>query len=300
MNQKIAEKSIGNQGTGNSICPLLKIKHLPIYSQKFIQETIESTELVLGPSCIEGVILFGSLSYGKITKMSDVDLLIIVSDAISLARIRRLHQILHAIEVKHNLATEIETRSDRLQHIIESKTGMYCSHFICRLEDWKQNNFARILSLNKTFVWLLAPSKIVLDSLKHGATIVYGNGNVAINYSQYSYSHLQILKSLILTLVMAFGTILLLPINKKYHKYLLEAYKWSLRANYFYLFHRTNRLSEILSFFGRMGLSNYYLKWFNFCRITSGFHIRFTLQMPFRIMKMHLLSMRLKKIINLL
>ncbi len=300
MKQEEAKKSIGNQRSDNSISPLLKIEHLPINSQKFIKEIVEATELVLGPSCIDGVILFGSLSYGKITKMSDVDLLIIVSNAISLARIRRLHQILHAIEVKHNLAADIETRSDRLQHIIESKTGMYCSHFICRREDWEQNRFARILSLNKTFVWLLAPSKIVLDSLKHGASIIYGDGDIAINYSQNYYSHLQILKSLLLTLIMAFGTIILLPIDKKYHKYLLEAYKWSLRANYFYLFHRTNRLTEILSFFGAMGISNHYLKWFHYCRVTSGFHIRFTLQMPFRIMKMHLLSMRLKRIINLL
>ncbi|MHA1520334.1 MAG: nucleotidyltransferase domain-containing protein [Promethearchaeota archaeon] len=293
---------IGNiNGKSNfSITPLLKIEHLPIHSQRFIKDLVNATELVLGSSMVEGVILFGSLSYGKITKMSDVDLLIIISNTISLARIRRLHQILHAIEVKHNLASEIETRGDKLQYLLESKTGMYCSHFICRREDWDLGHFARILSLNKTFARLLAPGKIVLDSLKHGASIIYGYGDITLNFSQNYYSHLQILKSLVMTLLLAFGTIFLLPIDKKFHKYLLESYKWSLRANYFYLFHRTNQLSEIISFFASMGLSNHYLKWFYYCRITSGFHIRFTLQMPFQIMKLHLLSMRLKRIINLL
>ena len=285
-----------------SVVPFLKIDHLPNFAQKYITNIIESSESVLGSSSIEGVVLFGSLSYGKSTKISDVDLLIIVSNAISLARIRRLHQILFAIEVKHNLATKIETRIDRLQHIIERKTGMYCSHFICRREDWELNRFARILSLNKTFAWLLAPSKIVLDSLKRGASIIYGTGDIRIYYSHnsYAYSTIQMLKSLVMTMLLAFGAIVMLPFDKKFNKYILESYKWSLNASYFFLFHRTNRLTEILRFFRSMGLSNYYLKWFYHCRITSGYHIRFTLQMPFQIMKLHLLSMRLKRIINLL
>ena len=299
MKQQNSER---NQIHTNSIVPFLKIGHLPVFAQKYITNIIESSESVLGSSSIEGVVLFGSLSYGASTKMSDVDLLIIVSNAISFARISRLHQILFAVAVKHNLAAKIETRFDRLQHILERKTGMYCSHFICRREDWELNRFARILSLNKTFAWLLAPSKIVLDSLKRGATVIYGAGEIRIHYSHnsYSYSSIQILKSLVMTLLLAYGAIFMLPFDKKFNKYILESYKWSLRASYFFLFHRTNRLPEILRFFRSMGLSNYYLKWFYHCRNTSGYHIRFTLQMPFQIMKLHVLSMRLKRIINLL
>lgn len=274
------------------------IAHLPTLTQEYIEEVVFLCEKKLGQNSIDAVVLFGSLSYGTTTASSDVDLLIIVSNRISVRKIRKIQPLLHGIEIKYGLSHHPYNMRDRVLDIVEKKTGMFCSHFICRREDWDHNRFANILSLNETFVWLLAPDKIVLDSLKHGATVIYGS--VPLNFSQESYSIFQILKSLFMTLLLAYGAIVILPFNRKFSKYLLEAYKWSLRASYFYLFHRTNSLTNIVSFFECMGLSNYYLKWFNYYRVKSGYHIRFFLELPFQIMKLHLLSVSLKRIIKLL
>lgn len=225
---------------------------------------------------------------------SDVDLLIIVSNNIPFHRIKKIHHLLQTFELKHGYILPPSNLIERILQVVERRTGMFCSHFICREEDWVTERFDKILSVNRAAAWLLAPEQIVLDSLKKGARVLYGDVDLSVRTEQYSL--LQMLKSLAMTLVLSYGAILVIPFQQKFSKYLIEAYKWALRASFFYIFQRVTKLSEICDYFMQHGLSQTYIQMFRFYRKKSysGYHIRFCLQVPFEIMKLHRLAFQIK------
>ncbi|MCF2140872.1 MAG: nucleotidyltransferase domain-containing protein [Candidatus Lokiarchaeota archaeon] len=281
--------------TNNLLSKNNKILKLPKDAQKYIFEVVSTVSHYLGKDSIKSIVLFGSLSYGTITNNSDVDLLLVVSNKVSFRKIRKIHHILQTIEIKHNYLSYPKNLIERILRVVERKTGMFCSHFICREDDWQNDKFARILSVNRTISRFLAPDKIVLDSLKKGATVLYGQLDLSMDETPYSY--LQILKSLLMTLFLAYGAILIIPFDRKFNKYILEAYKWALRASFFYLFQKTAKLTEICNYFTSHGFSKHYMSLFNFYRrqTYSGFHVRFCLRVPFEIMKLHTMALKLQK-----
>jgi len=273
---------------------LLNINFLPIHAQIYVKEVISAVTSYLGAYAIKGVMLFGSLAIGGSTPNSDIDLLIVVSNSIPFRRIKKVHQLLQTIEIKYGYILPSSNLIERILQVVERRTGMFCSHFICREDDWKNERFHKILSVNRAVAWLLAPDQIVLDSLKQGAKLLYGEIDLSIKHDHYS--NIQIFKSLAMTLILSYGAIALIPFHKKFSKYLIEAYKWALRASFFYLFQKSTPLSEICEYFITKGLSKNYIHLFRFYRIRtySGFHVRFLFQVPFEILKLHRLAYQLK------
>jgi predicted nucleotidyltransferase len=282
-----------------SVVVNLQISHLPIKIQDYIREIVGTTEVLLGRDSISAVLLFGSAVYSlnQFDKISDVDLMIIVKNSISNHKIKEIRPILTGIVIKHRYRNYSKNWHARMLHIIERSTGMFCSFFISTESNWKDSKFAKIFSTNPILTNLLAPNKIVLDSMRAGTTILYNANTEIINIepNQKSYPITQILKSLLLNLMMSLGTLFILFFNKSYIKYMLESIKWSIRSCDFYLNREINPLSEIVRNYTKLGIEESFLQRFLELRKNPERDLIFCLKVPYNIIKIHLITLKFKK-----
>lgn len=282
-----------------SVVVNLQISHLPTKIQAYIREIVGTTEALLGRDSISAVLLFGSAVYSlnQFDKISDVDLLVIVKNSISNHKIKEIRPILTGIVIKHRYRNFSRNWHARMLHIVEKSTGMFCSFFISTEKNWKDSKFAKIFSTNPILTNLLAPNKIVLDSMRAGTTVLYNANTEIIDLKpiQKSYSITQILKSLLLNLMMSLGTLFILFFNKNYVKYMLESIKWSIKSCDFYLNLEINPLSEIVRNYIKIGIEEDFLQKFLDLRKNPTQDLFFCLKVPLNVIKIHLITLKFKK-----
>ncbi len=273
-----------------SIISELSIKNLTERHQNYLKELVGTAEALLGRKLIDAVILFGSVSHDLPTPMSDIDVLIVTNNSILPKTIKACEPVLTTIEIKHDFAEYSDHLISHVVSIVNRSTGMFCSHFICRHQDWDDKNFAKIFSTSSGLTKMLAPNKIVLDSMRAGASLIYGNANIVNHQSRIS--HRQLIKSMMMNLILWTGAIILLPWNRKFMKYFLEAYKWSLRSCSYTLFRYLRPLCTILSNYERIGETGQFVNRFRILRQNPRMDVGFALSVPFHIIKMHGIAMR--------
>jgi len=279
-----------------SVANNIPTDNLSYNQHRYIREIVGTVETLMGKGSVHAVVLFGSLSYGDFSPLSDVDLLLILDNMVPHSQIRKIDPILKTIEIKYGWAAFPHRFDEKIIHVIERNTGMFCSHFICRHEDWVNRRFSKIFATTRWITKLLAPNEIVLNSMKMGAKILYGDLDLSVIPA--ALSSIQLLKSVFMNLMIGFGSFLLLPLRKKNIKYLVEAYKWSLRAAYCYVFHKVAPIKTMIPFFKRSKISDDYLNDFMALREELTFNIRFCLLLPFQIIKVHLIAVQCGHFLN--
>lgn len=278
-----------------SVIEKLRISHLSLKIQNYIKEVVGTTEALLGKDSIHAVMLFGSVPNGETTKLSDVDLIILTKNLVSNRKLKEIKPFLIRIVIKHKYLNYNPSWDAKILHAIERRTGMFCSIFVTNLEAWENKKFSSIFSTSKILTQIIAPNKIVLDSMKAGSTILYNADEIDLQPSESEYSFFQIIKSLILNLLMSLGTLFLLVINKKYVKYMLESIKWSIRCCDFYRTRKTRPLSKIILEFHKLGVSRDFLQKFLYLRNYPTQDLLFSLKVPYNIIKIHLKTLKYHK-----
>jgi predicted nucleotidyltransferase len=263
---------------------------------RYIQEIVGTAECFLGYNSIHSVILFGSIAHRQTARVSDVDLLIIVNNSISRTSIKKVKPILDAIEIKHEFGRYAEKWYSSILRVVEKTTGMFCSHFVCRLEDWDNENFARIFSTNRPLTYLLAPDEIVLGSMKSGAVLLAGDAD--LSNKRRVYPRKQLIKSLFMNLSISIGALVIMPLNPRNMKYVLEGYKWSLQSAYFFLRGTTISLRHIIKFFVKLGASPAYNRQFLAYRQNLLVDSVFVVKTFFQINKIYHIAMKQNKVKN--
>jgi predicted nucleotidyltransferase len=253
-------------------------------------ELAGTTEAFFGKDTIKAIVLFGSVAHGDFNKISDVDILLILHDSVPRSRIYQVEPLLKALEYKYQLAEYPSSWHMRINATIEKSTGMYCSHFVCRESDWTHQNFARIFNINRLLALILAPNRLVLDSLAHGSKILYGTIQFPPPLSRYPSQ--QILKSLSVSLILAIGGFLILPFRSTYIKYLLESYKWALRSCYYFLFHRSSSIKAVAATFHNFGISKEFLQRFLNLRNHPDKDPRFFFALFYELIHIHIITLQ--------
>lgn len=276
------------------VCSEIKLSGISSHKMNYIYELVGTIEAIFGHGTIKAVFLFGSYSYDNPTSVSDIDLLIIVSNSIAPLQIRKIEPVLEAIELKHNFKGVSKRWDAKIVSRINRSTGMFSSHFICRQQAWDSNNFANIFGTSKFFTKWLAPSRIVLDSVKSGVTPLFGRNFIYNSSMPSQYSKREIIKSLIMCLLLTMGATCILPFDKSYMKYVLEAFKWGLRSCTFYLFRQSQPLNQILGNYSEyQNVQNYqntkmkYLPRFQELRRNLELDLKFALRTPWELLKLH-------------
>ena len=285
-------RSVGMHSTVDQ----LNLDHFRDYEANYIRDIVTLTEKKLGPAIIKAVIIFGSVAQQQTCHISDVDLLLIVDDQVPSKNIRSLIGYLRTIEIKHGFAQYPDNIFSTILNIVESTTGMFRSFFIARESDWFKGSFASIFGTSRFFTKILAPDQIVLNSVICGSRVIFGDPKyISI---RFPISVFQLIKSIMMDLTVSIGTLVILPLNPKNMKYVLEAFKWALRSGFFYLFEKTEKLILIQQFFLKIGFSKRLLDKLNAYRTKLKMDIGFALSIPYQIVNVHNLALKYKKILE--
>jgi len=220
---------------------------LPARIQTYIEALVQtcSQERAL----LVSVVLFGSAAKGGFAAdVSDVDVIIVVSDDASRAERLRLGERVARLETIHGLRPGTTDAPGRLRKRIERAVGHGISCFVCTRHDLMSGNVARVLDLRS---WE-APfvDRIVFASIVASAVTVWGVDllpRVPVPFVR----RLDVFKALFGFSSQVLLSAVTFPVLPDATKYAMGALKHSLHSCFFCYHQRTTTLEDEVAFFNR-------------------------------------------------
>ena len=235
-----------------STCDTASGAQLPARVQTYIEALVQTCAKDLTP--LVSVVLFGSAAKGSFSRnVSDVDVIIIVSDDLSGAKKSRLGEDVARLEILHELRPVTTHSPGSIRARIERAVGHGISCFVCTRSDLISGDVARVLDLRP---WE-APfvDRIIFASIVASAVTVWGE-DLLPRVTVPSVRRRDVFKALF-----GFSSHLLLsavtfPVLPDATKYAMGALKHSLHSCFFCYHQRTTTLEDEVAFFNqRLGAS---------------------------------------------
>lgn len=193
------------------------------------------------------VILFGSHAIKQNTKISDIDLLIVMKDTVDSKTMRKIARNLNWLKFTVGI-TKPAKGPMRILRAIEAKTGISVCYFLCYRQDLIEWRFSQVFSVNQLLSRLLAPGELVrLGIQTHGITLVGEDLLTKIAPREIGAS--QLAKSCLMNIIQAIGALLIAPVSSRATFYSIEAMKWSLFSGYAYMTGKGAAITEIVQYF---------------------------------------------------
>ncbi len=225
---------------------------LPALVQTYIEALVQTCAQDLVP--LVSVVLFGSSAKGGFSwGVSDVDVIIVVSDHASRSTRRRLAEEVTRLETLHDLRPPTIHSPGGLQVRIERAVGHGFSCFVCTRSDLLSGHVARVLDLSD---WE-APfvDRIVFASIVASAMTVWGE-DLLPQVSVPSVRRLDVFKALFGFTNQVLLSAVTFPVLPDATKYAMGALKHSLHSCFFCYHQRTTTLDgEVAFFHQRLGVS---------------------------------------------
>jgi len=260
--------------------------NIPQKADKYLNTIVPFLHKELGDD-LRSIIIFGSIVKGYCTKESDADILIVVSDRLPKKKIKYLHRVLTAFEIKYGYLKPKKNIIQSILYCVDKSTGMFISHFICKEKDFLKGKFSKIFSVNKIMAALLAPNDIVYGSVLGRAHTLYGE-NLVKNAKLPNVSVFQLLKSAVMNLLTSIGGLITVPFDKRATLYEMESFKWSLLASYYYVHNDCPNIVTIIEYFKKIKVCPKALKTWIGLRKKYQEHLKFSLIVPLNVLKIHL------------
>jgi nucleotidyltransferase-like protein len=195
------------------------------------------------------VVLFGSAANGGFSgDVSDVDVIIVVSDDASRAERRRLGEVVARLETFHELRAATTHSAGGLQARIERAVGHGLSCFVCTRSDLLSGDVARVLDLRP---WE-APfvDRIIFTGIVASAMTVWGE-DLLPRVPVPSVRRLDVFKALFGFSCQVLLSAVTFPVLPDATKYAMGALKHSLHSCFFCYHRRTTTLEDEVAFFNR-------------------------------------------------
>jgi predicted nucleotidyltransferase len=126
-----------------------------------------------GESTLVSVILFGSTATGGFSgAVSDVDLILVLTDGASADERRRLRGEVERLEILHGLREARSRPPGALETLVDRLTANGCSFFVCTRGDLLSGSVARILDLR--LAQAVFVDRVVIPSIFSSAVTVWG------------------------------------------------------------------------------------------------------------------------------
>jgi predicted nucleotidyltransferase len=223
---------------------------LPARVQTYIEALVRACAQDRAPSV--SVILFGSAAKGGFSAdISDIDVIIVVSDDVSRAKKLRLSDDIARLEILHELRPATIRSSIRAR--VERAVGHGISCFVCRRSDLLSGDVARVLDLRS---WEAAfVDRIVFASIVASAMTVWGEDLVP-QVPIPPVRRLDVFKALFGLSSQVLLSAMVFPVLPDATKYAMGALKHSLHSCFFCYQQRTTTLEDEVAFFSsRLGES---------------------------------------------
>jgi hypothetical protein len=276
-------------------------KCLDTKPKKYIADVVTLLDKKIGLENIKIISLFGSqISSKERCTISDCDLLIIVENSISNKILREIEPFLLALEIKHNYRANHSNLLKSILNTIQLSTGMFVSHFLTKEKYCKETNFYKMFKLSELLSFLIAPRRLVLNSVLENNHSLYGPELRVIIPEKLTVSVFDMLKSFTMNLFISLFALLIIPFKSlKPIKYQLEAIKWSLRAVNYYIFEDATSLPSIIKRFSYMGNGSFqkyhtFYRKFLYLRNNPNEYVNFMVTTPFRILRLHLKGLKMR------
>jgi predicted nucleotidyltransferase len=193
------------------------------------------------------VVLFGSAAKGGFSaNVSDVDVIIVVSDDAPRAKRHRLGEDVARLEVVHALRSAAPRSPGGIRARVERAVGHGFSCFVCTRSDLISGRVARVLDLR---AWE-APfvDRIVFASIMASAVTVWGD-DLLPRVPVPPVRRLDVFKALFGFSNQALLSALTFPVLPDATRYAMGALKHSLHSCFFVYHQRTATLDEEVAFF---------------------------------------------------
>ena len=220
---------------------------LPVRVQTYIEALVQTSAQERAP--LVSLVLFGSAAKGGFSgNVSDVDVIIVVSDDASRANRLRLGEDVARLETLHELRPATTHSPGGVQARIERAVGHGVSCFVCTRSDLISGEVARVLDLRP---WE-APfvDRIVFASIVASAITVWGE-DLLPRVPVPSLRRLDVFKALFGFSGQVLLSAMTFPVLPDATKYAMGALKHSLHSCFFCYHQRTATLEEEVDFFNR-------------------------------------------------
>lgn len=257
--------------------------------KKYIQDLVKISKKTLGENLLS-IVLFGSVVRNEISKISDVDVLVVVKKYNK--QTERLEQVLMTLSLKHKLIFVPKGFFGKLFLALSNTTGMFRSTFITDIESIKKWRFQRIFRVSRFMSKILAPIESVKSTIMKSYKVIYGIDPFRdMDVKEPSFG--EIIKSFLMNILLAICSFILLPFHRETYKFVYEAVKWSM-FNYAYVSGEKISIGRLSQFFRkpiRNGIEHFMLTRMN-GKLSPGLLIY---AIP-AILKIHLTSLSKLKI----
>ncbi|MCK4736071.1 MAG: nucleotidyltransferase domain-containing protein [Methanophagales archaeon] len=264
----------------------------PIKADNYIEDLLTILKSTFKQK-LESIILFGSLAEGYFSEdVSDVDIIVVLSDDSSKEDIKKSREIIKNIEIKYNFSQKTDSFRGRLLKFFDEQTGMFVSYFVCKKSDLIQGNFNKIF-LRSPIFFLIAdiavPKKIVLTNVFGRASIVYGN-NVLQEIKIPIIGIIDIIKDFIMNFCLSLFAISIYPFSDKATKYSMEARKWSFINCHTFLHKQSTNLAETYEYYIQNKFTIDYIERMMQLRKKYEKNANFVLKTPLCILVVHFIA----------
>jgi len=220
---------------------------LPVRVRTYLEALVQSCAKDRAP--LVSVILFGSAAKGGFSgEVSDVDLIIVVSDDASRTQRRRLTEDVARLEALHGLRPPTTNSRGGLGMLIERVMGHGFSCFVCTRSDLVSGDVARVLGVRP--LETLFVDRIVFASIVASAVTVWGEDLIP-QVAVPSVRRLDVFKALFTFSNQVLLSTVAFPVLPDATKYAMGALKHSLHSCFFCYQQRTAAVEEEVDFFQR-------------------------------------------------
>jgi predicted nucleotidyltransferase len=218
---------------------------LPARVQTYIEALVQTCAQDRAP--LVSVVLFGSAAKGGFSAdVSDVDVIIVVSDDVPRARRLRVGEAVARLETLHGLRPATIQSPAGIRARVERAVGHGVSCFVCTRSDLISGEVARVLDLRP---WE-APfvDRIVFASIVASAMTVWGEDLVQ-QVPVPPVRRLDVFKALFGFSSQVFLSVMVFPVLPDATRYAMGVLKHSLHSCFFCYHQRTTTLEEEAAFF---------------------------------------------------
>ena len=222
-----------------------------VKAEKYIEDVRTRLISDFGQKLVS-VVLFGGVAEGYFSKdVSDVDIIVVLSDTCSKEDIKKARRTMKNIEIKYNFSRESYRIIDRLLQLFNEHIGIFTSHFVCKKSAFENGNFNEMfLRITPFFLIadLIVPKRILLTNISGSGRVIYGDELLQqIKISKCGI--IELIKDCIMNFVLSLVAIGVYPFSNAATKYSLGAMKWSLINCKTYLHGQSTNLEEAREYF---------------------------------------------------
>jgi predicted nucleotidyltransferase len=220
---------------------------LPVRVQTYLEALVQTC--AQDQAALVSVVLFGSAAKGGFSgDVSDVDLIIVVSDDTPRTQRRRLAEDVARLEALHGLRPATTHSPGGLRMFIERVMSHGFSCFVCTRSDLTSGDVARVLGLRPLETPFV--DRIVFASIVASAVTVWGE-DLLPQVVVPSVRRLDVFKALLTFSDQVLLSAVAFPALPDATKYAMGALKHSLHSCFFCYHQRTAAVEEEVDFFHR-------------------------------------------------